>query len=82
MWRLIIVLILLIVLYMLVRKAFRELGGGAREAIGKDDMIQDPVCRAYVPKGAAVSSRIGGQTYFFCSARCAEAFQKQLSQLG
>jgi YHS domain-containing protein len=42
-------------------------------------MIQDPMCRVFVPKGTAVQEEIGGQVYFFCSRDCAKTFQKRLS---
>lgn len=82
MYRLIIVLALLIVVYFLARNLIRQLTGTARrdEALtDKSQMVQDPVCRTYVPKGAAVAATIGGQTYYFCSRDCARSFQKQLS---
>lgn len=82
MYRLLIVLILLIVLFFLLRSALRELRRKPEErALGRNpnQMIQDPVCRLYVPKGSAVSANMGGQTYYFCSTECAKAFQKQLS---
>jgi YHS domain-containing protein len=79
MLRLLIVIGLLIVLYFLLRQVFRQLGGTQSRLSGNDQMVQDPVCRTYVPKGSAVAASIGGQTYYFCSADCARAFQKQLS---
>ncbi len=82
MYRLIIVLALLIVVYFLVRNLVRELTGRARrdEALpDKTQMVQDPVCRTYVPRGTAVAAMIGGQTYYFCSRDCARTFRNQLS---
>jgi YHS domain-containing protein len=43
-------------------------------------MVQDPVCKAYVPRGSAVSADIGGQTYLFCSRDCADTFQSQIGR--
>ncbi len=82
MYRLLLILGLLVVLYFLIRRAIRELkGSGGKGQVIKDQnqMIQDPVCHVFVPRGSAVSEQIGGQTYFFCSRNCAQAFQKQLS---
>ena len=82
MYRLLLIFGLLFVLYLLLRHAIREFrrskGQGLMES-GKDVMVQDPVCRTYVPKGSAVSAQIGGQTYFFCSQDCAHTFRRQLS---
>ncbi len=82
MYRIIFILILLIVLYFLLRSAFREFRN--RDAKGqvpmdKDQMVQDPVCRAFVPRGSAVMEVIGGQTYCFCGRTCADKFQKQMT---
>lgn len=78
--RLIIVLGLLVLLYFLLRSAIRQLRGTRdQELLDEKQMVQDPVCRMYVPRGSAVTAKIGGQTYYFCSTDCAGAFQKQLS---
>jgi len=80
MYRLLLILCLLIVLYVLVRKALREFSKPSiPERVEHDQMIQDPVCRTYIPRTAAVSASIGGQTYYFCSHTCAQTFRKQLS---
>lgn len=85
MYRIILILLLLTLLYFLLRSAIRELRDRSRTAdpnrriSDKNHMVQDPVCRVFVPKGVAVEEEIGGQTYFFCSRDCAKAFRKQLS---
>lgn len=80
MYRLLLILGLLILLYFLVRKAFREYAKPSLlDREGRNEMIQDPSCRTYIPRETAVSASIGGQTYYFCSAGCAQAFRKQLS---
>jgi YHS domain-containing protein len=81
MYRIIIILILLIILYFLLRSAFREFGTRTQERLPKpkDQMVQDPVCRVYVPRGSAVTEVIGGQTYCFCSHGCATTFQRQMT---
>jgi YHS domain-containing protein len=82
MYRIILVLGLLVVLFFLLRRALREFksqGQPERLAPSKDQMVQDPVCRVFVPRGAAVTEDIGGQTYYFCSRSCAHKFQEQLA---
>jgi YHS domain-containing protein len=81
MYRIILILVLLIILYFLIRSALREFGnrGPVRFPKTKDQMVQDPVCRVFVPRGSAVTEVIGGQTYCFCSQGCASAFQKQMT---
>jgi YHS domain-containing protein len=79
MYRIIFILILLIILYFLLRSAFREFGYRQPERLPKSQMVQDPVCRVFVPRGSAVTEVIGGQTYCFCSQGCAATFQKQMT---
>jgi len=71
---------LLVLSYFLLRSAIKEFRGLKTQGgalTGKGDMVQDPVCKTYVPRGSAVTATVGGQTYLFCSSNCAEAFQKQ-----
>jgi YHS domain-containing protein len=82
MYRVILILGLLVVLYFLVRRALRDFksqGQPGRLSPSKDQMVQDPVCRVFVPRGVAVTEEIGGQTYYFCSRSCAHKFQEQLA---
>lgn len=86
MYRIILILTLFTVLYFLLRSAIRELrerrnagNHSANQISDKNQMIQDPNCRVFVPKGVAVREEIGGQIYFFCSRECAKTFQKQLA---
>jgi YHS domain-containing protein len=82
MYRTILLVGLLVVLYFLLRSAFRRLKARSEAdllAPGKDHMVQDPVCKVFVPRGTAITEDIGGQTYYFCSRSCAHKFQEQLA---
>lgn len=82
MYRLLIIIGLLIVLYFLLRNAIREFRGHKEQSQALDAnnlLVQDPVCRMYVERDTAVAASIGGQTYYFCSRDCAQTFQKQLA---
>jgi len=39
-----------------------------------EDMVQDPQCGTYVPRGDAVEKTVGGKKYYFCSTRCRDEF--------
>lgn len=81
MYRVVFIFGLLVVLYFLLRRAFGEFkrrGQPDQLASSKDQMVQDPVCLVFVPRGVAVSEDIGGQTYYFCSRSCAHKFQARL----
>ena len=82
MYRIILILGLLVVLYFLLRSAFRQFKGQGEPDLlppGKNQMVQDPVCKVFVPRGAAITEDIGGQKYYFCSQSCAQKFQEQLA---
>jgi YHS domain-containing protein len=82
MYRIILILGLLGVLYFFIRLALRQRKGrGKPDGIlpGANQMIQDPVCLVFIPKGAAIMENIGGQTYYFCSKACAHKFQEKLA---
>ncbi len=81
MYRLIIILGLLVVLYFLLRQAVRGFMNRNLDdrgmSVDQDQMVQDPVCHMFVPRRIAVVENIGGQTYCFCSRQCAVTFQNQ-----
>ena len=82
MYRILLALGLLVVLYFLLRRTLREFKGlGEPDLLppGKNHMVQDPVCKVFVPRGTAITENIGGQTYYFCSRTCAHKFQEQLA---
>jgi len=48
-------------------------------AAAVDEMVQDPVCKIYIPKRQALTATVGGTTYFFCSKECLEKFGAEKS---
>ncbi len=84
MWRIIITLILLIVLFVMIRKSFRDFRSGksVNRSLPKDTMVQDPVCKMYIAADSAVVEKIGGQRYYFCSDECACQFKSSRSGQG
>jgi len=43
-----------------------------------DEMVQDPLCKTYIPLRGALRKTIAGKEYFFCSSECAERFKKEI----
>jgi len=39
-----------------------------------DEMIQDPVCKTYIPRRESFRRTFGGKEIFFCSRECADKF--------
>ena len=87
MWRLIILLILLVIVYFLVRSAVRGLLEKRRNVARvastgpTSEMVQDPVCGMFVPKEGAYFFRSAARTHFFCSESCRDTYQKKLASV-
>ena len=41
-----------------------------------DELVQDPVCKVFIPRRNALLARKDGQDYFFCSEGCRKNFLK------
>jgi YHS domain-containing protein len=39
-----------------------------------DVLVQDPVCKTFIPRREALKAERGGTTYFFCSEGCLKRF--------
>ncbi len=40
-----------------------------------EEMVQDPQCGTYVPRSLALEAVIDGQTLYFCSEKCRDAYR-------
>jgi len=40
-----------------------------------DVLVQDPVCKTFIPRREALRAERDGTTYFFCSEGCLKRFQ-------
>jgi YHS domain-containing protein len=71
---LILVLLVAGVAWVLMRRAQvapRTPGGGTVRPL-----VQDPVCKTFVPKETAIVVRRGDEAHYFCSRECAERFER------
>jgi YHS domain-containing protein len=80
--RAILFFLLIMVLYQAIKAVFRSAAdayhrGEAPSKLPGAEMVQDPNCRTYVVKDRAVSKRIGGFTHHFCSAACADEYERK-----
>jgi YHS domain-containing protein len=41
---------------------------------GPDVLVQDPVCKTFIPRREALKTEKDGKTYFFCSEGCLKGF--------
>ena len=77
--RILIIAFLAYLLYRVVRGLKGLSGPALRDERGEviDDMVQDPECGTYVPRGEAVRRRIRGQDHYFCSTACADRYEEK-----
>jgi YHS domain-containing protein len=39
-----------------------------------EELVQDPYCKTYIPKGSAVKKRIAGKDCYFCNSECLKKY--------
>ena len=67
--------------YIIIKQVARSLGlwPQAPKPLEKDRepdvLVQDPVCKTFIPRREALKAERGGTTYFFCSEGCLKRFQ-------
>lgn len=69
--RRILIVVMAIVLFVLVRRAWR--GAGAQpggDARGASQLVRDRVCNTYIQERSAIRLETGGTVYWFCSQEC------------
>lgn len=79
MLRLFIIAFLTYIAYVLLRKYLgpkkKDLPPQKRPEGYVDELVQDPVCKTYIPKATAFRAKIKGKEEFFCSRECAERYK-------
>lgn len=71
-------------LYWVVKKVAQSLGlwptRGSRPVERAPDepdvLVQDPVCRTFIPRKEALKMEKEGKVYFFCSEGCLKRFRR------
>jgi uncharacterized protein len=43
-----------------------------------DEMVQDPLCKTYVPRRDSIRRVIQGEELFFCSDECADKYESHV----
>lgn len=78
--KLLVILVLLYVGYKVVMmfrgEKFRSIKGSRMKDTlsGGEDLVQDPLCKTYVPKSQAYFKEIEGRQEYFCSQECCEKY--------
>ncbi|HLD46274.1 MAG: hypothetical protein A3K40_04810 [Syntrophobacterales bacterium RIFOXYC2_FULL_60_23] len=66
--------------YLIIKPVARSLGlwPQAPRPVAKDQepdvLVQDPVCKTFIPRREALKAEKGGASYFFCSEGCLKRF--------
>ena len=55
----------------------RDADSGTPGPGGNPKLVRDPICKTYIPKDAAVTVKRGETVHYFCSDRCAAAFDQE-----
>lgn len=78
--RIIFLAVLAYILYRLVKGVFSVRTKIDRRKPGGviDEMVQDPLCKTYIPKRESIRRVIEGQEYLFCSDECADKFESEM----
>ena len=80
--RTVLIFLFLVVLYYAVKTIVRSAIGAYHGSDGRrrpdgEEMVLDPQCNTYVPKGRAITRRVGGKTVAFCSDNCAKQYEER-----
>ncbi len=75
MWRILITLIAFGMIYWIIKQALFPKKQNPKNFRRKEEtLVQDPVCKCYVPQSQAVAVEFKGQKVFFCSEECRKKF--------
>lgn len=82
MLKVIIYVVLAYIVYRIFKGLFSNNKGVEKRASGGviDEMVQDPLCKTYIPRRDSKKRNIGGTEYFFCSDECAAKFELENKQ--
>jgi YHS domain-containing protein len=64
------------------RRPERSGYGRVQKPVGGEDLVEDPVCRTYIPVSSAVKAVVDGKTVYFCSQKCLDAYEQETMQQG
>lgn len=79
------IILAVIIVYLVARLGKALLGGKktdggtvtsrSRSPVTGEELVKDPYCDTYVPIGDAIADTIGGETVYFCSRECRDAYR-------
>jgi YHS domain-containing protein len=76
--RLVIAMLWGVLFYLLWKMFFPsrpKLGGRDHPEKQTESMVQDPNCETFIPQARALRKTIRGETHYFCSKECLQAYR-------
>lgn len=80
--RLLFLLLLGFVVYAVFVMLLRQLTGRRPPQVPREktshgeEMVKDPQCGTYLPRGDAVTGQVNGEVRYFCSDKCRDKFSR------
>jgi len=75
MWRILITVIVFGMIYWIIKQALFPKKQKGQQLRGEGEtLVQDPVCKCYVPQSQAMVIDFKGKKVFFCSEECRKKF--------
>jgi YHS domain-containing protein len=75
MWRILAPIIILTIVYWVIKKTLFPKKKNPRNITREgEELVQDPICKCYVPQTQAYAIDFKGKKLFFCSRECQKKF--------
>jgi YHS domain-containing protein len=74
----VVVFVLYYVLYFLIKDPSLRKKVNTRDE--PEELVQDPYCQTYIPKGSAVKKKIAGKDCYFCKSECLKKYLEKLTR--
>jgi len=77
MTRLLLFILLIFILYYLLRFLFKDKTSSGEKMNKKnepEELVQDPYCQTYIPRGLALKKKVGGRALYFCCEKCLKSY--------
>ena len=52
-------------------------GAPPEKTVRGEEMVRDPECGTYVPRGDAIQDQLKGKSHYFCSTECRDKYWQQ-----
>ena len=64
-------------IYQAIKQTLKKPDTPPEKTAQGEEMVQDPQCGTFVPRGDAIRATVRGEQHFFCSETCRQDYDKQ-----